>query len=222
MNYTVKRGEERFGPYSLADLQKYFQEGRVLAGDFAQSEGMTEWVPVSQILGNIPMPALTPAGGASTVPAQELVPLPPNLHWAILLVILVIVRVLQSLLDLLLTWIWALILANWARKLSGDNKAMVLVAMYPAGFVAGILAIGFGTSSHEAAFSGLGIVFILAGAIAYILGIFKIRAAMEEYYNSRENIALTLSGVMTFFFSTIYLQYHVNRIARWKQTGILS
>jgi hypothetical protein len=45
---------------------------------------------------------------------------------------------------------------------------------------------------------------------------------MEEYYNSRENIALTLSGVMTFFFSSIYLQYHVNRIARWKKTGILS
>jgi hypothetical protein len=222
MNYTVKRGEERFGPYSLADLQKYFQEGRVLPGDFAQSEGMTEWVPVSQVLGNIPMPALAPAGGASTVPAQELVPLPPNLHWAVLLVILAIVRVLQSMLALLFSWVWALILANWARKLSGNNKAMVLVAMYPAGFVAGILAIGFGTNSHEPGFSALGGVFILAGAIAYILGIFKIRAAMEEYYNSRENIALTLSGVMTFFFSTIYLQYHVNRIARWKQTGILS
>jgi hypothetical protein len=28
--------------------------------------------------------------------------------------------------------------------------------------------------------------------------------------------------VMTFFFSTIYFQYHINRIAKWKQTGILS
>ena len=222
MNYTVKRGEERFGPYSLADLQKYFQEGRVLPGDFAQSEGMTEWVPVSQILGNIPLPAFAPAGGASTVPAQEPVPLPPNLHWAILLVILVILRVLQSMLDLLFSWIWALILANWARKLSGNNKAMVLVAMYPAGFVAGIMAFGVAASSHEEGFFALGGLFILAGLIAYIVGIFRIRDAMEEYYNSRENIALTLSGVMTFFFSTIYLQYHVNRIARWKQTGVLS
>jgi len=31
-----------------------------------------------------------------------------------------------------------------------------------------------------------------------------------------------LSGVMTFFFSIIYLQYHINRIHRWKNTGILS
>jgi hypothetical protein len=45
---------------------------------------------------------------------------------------------------------------------------------------------------------------------------------MEEYYNSTENIGLSLSGVMTFFFSAVYLQYHINRIARWKKTGELS
>jgi hypothetical protein len=44
---------------------------------------------------------------------------------------------------------------------------------------------------------------------------------MEEYDNSRENIALTLRGVMTFFFSVIYLQYRVNRIAKWKKTSVL-
>jgi len=222
MNYMVKRGEESFGPYTLLDLQKYLQEGRVLPGDLAQSEGMTEWVPVSQIVGNIPLPALAPAGGAAAVPAQPLVPLPPNLHWAILLILLLVGRVLQSLLAVLFSWIWALILANWARKLVGNNKAMVLVAMYPAGLVAGGLAVGAGTASNVLAFSVLGGVLIIGGLIAYIVGIFKIRDAMEEYYNSRENIALTLSGVMTFFFSIIYLQYHVNRIARWKKTGILS
>ena len=54
------------------------------------------------------------------------------------------------------------------------------------------------------------------------IGIFSIRSAMEDYYNSRENIGLMLSGVMTFFFRTIYLQYHVNRIAKWKKTGVLT
>lgn len=62
---------------------------------------------------------------------------------------------------------------------------------------------------------------IIGGVIAYIIGIFSIRSAMEDYYNSTENIGLSLSGVMTFFFSTIYLQYHINRIARWKKTGEL-
>jgi len=217
MNYMVKRGEESFGPYTLTDLQKYLQEGRVLPGDLAQSEGMTEWVPVSQIVGNIPLPALAPAGGVGAVPTQPLVPLPPNLHWALLLLLDLITRQFFN-------WIWTFVLANWARKLSGNNKAMVLVAMYPAAFVAAFMAGAVTTAV------GIGkdmvvlfvILCVIGGLIAYIFGIFKIRDAMEEYYNSRENIALTLSGVMTFFFSSIYLQYHVNRIARWKKTGILS
>jgi hypothetical protein len=45
---------------------------------------------------------------------------------------------------------------------------------------------------------------------------------MEEYYTSTENIGLTLSSPMTFFFSTLYIQYHINRLARWKKTGVLS
>jgi hypothetical protein len=45
---------------------------------------------------------------------------------------------------------------------------------------------------------------------------------MEEYYNSVENCGLILSGGMTFFFSTIYLQYHINKIAKWKKTGVMS
>ncbi len=44
---------------------------------------------------------------------------------------------------------------------------------------------------------------------------------MEEYYNSTENNYLQMSGVMTFFFSTVYIQYQINSIARWKKTGSL-
>ena len=46
MDYFVKRGEERFGPYSLTDLQQYVQSGNVATEDLAQSEGMQEWIPV--------------------------------------------------------------------------------------------------------------------------------------------------------------------------------
>lgn len=218
MDYQIQRGDQKFGPYSLAELQEYVQSGRILLTDLAQSEGMSEWVPVSQILGNIPIPAPVPT---VAVPAQELVPLPPNLHWGIVLAMMILGR-LVGLLLILFTWVWSLILANWARRLVNRNTAMVLVAMYPAGFVAGIFAIGAGAAANNQAFTVLGFVFIFAGVIAYVVGIFKIRAAMEEYYNSRENIALTLSGAMTLFFSIVYLQYHINRIARWKKTGVLS
>lgn len=113
--------------------------------------------------------------------------------------------------------VWALIQANWARKLTGDNKPMVLVAMYPAGIVAGVLTMVL--YKDAAALGGL---FIIAGAIVYLFGVFSIKAAMEEYYNSTENIGLTLTRVMTFFFSTVYIQYHINRLARWKKTGVLA
>lgn len=208
MDYFVKRGEQRFGPYSLADLQKYVQSGNVAVEDLAQSEGMTDWVPVSQVLGNIPA---TPAAGAGPAPIADLalVDLPPNLHWSIVLILGVITRQLFNL-------AWALVQANWARKLIGDNKPMVLVAMYPAGMLAGVLTM---VLYRDAA--PLGGLFIIAGAIVYIVGMFSIKSAMEEYYNSTENIGLQLSGAMTFFFSTVYIQYHINSIARWKKTGVL-
>jgi hypothetical protein len=209
MEYFVKRGEQRFGPYSLSDLQQYVQSGNVLVDDMAQSEGMADWVPVSQVLGNIPAPAI--GSGTTAVPVAEpqLVELPPNLHWSIVLILGVFTRQFFNM-------VWALVQGNWARKLSGDNKPLVLVAMYPAGMVAGILTIALSRGA-----SAIGGLFMIGGAIIYLVGIFSIKAAMEEYYSSTENIGLQMSGVMTFFFSTVYIQYHINSIARWKKTGVL-
>jgi hypothetical protein len=214
MDYLVRRGEEQFGPYTLAELQQYAQSGRVLPTDMAKSEGLAEWVPVSQILGNIPAPA---AGAVTTTsaPPEPTVPLPPNLHWSLVLILGFFTRQLFN-------CAWAFVQANWARRLSGDNKAMVYVAMYPAGIISGMVAIIAAAGMHHEEFVGIGVVLFVAGLIFYIIGIFRIRDAMEDYYNTRERIGLTLSGAMTFFFSTVYLQYHINRIARWKKTGVLS
>jgi len=209
MDYFVKRGDQRFGPYNLADLQQYVQSGNVTLEDLTQSEGMADWVPISHVLGNIPAMAI--AGGVvavATAPAAELVPLPPNLHWSIVLILGILTRQLFNL-------VWALLQGNWARKLSGDNKPLVLVAMYPAGMVAGFLTIALFR------LPALGGLLIIAGAIIYLVGVFSIKAAMEEYYNSTENVGLQMSGLMTFFFSTVYIQYHINSIARWKKTGVL-
>jgi hypothetical protein len=214
MDYLVRHGEEQFGPYTLAELQEYALSGRVLPTDMAKSEGLADWVPVSQILGNIPAPAGVPVT-ATSAPPEPTSPLPPNLHWALVLILGLFTRQLFNI-------AWAFVLANWARRLSGNNKAMVYVAMYPAGVLSGMVAFVVAAQMHHQEVAMVGGVLFLAGLIFYILGVFKIRDAMEEYYNSRERIGLTLSGAMTFFFSTVYLQYHVNRIARWKKTGVLS
>jgi len=209
MEYFVKRGDQRFGPYSLSDLQHYVQSGDVTLEDWTQSEGMQDWVPVSDVMGNIPALAIAGGGTAvAVVPEIQLVPLPPNLHWSIVLILGVLTRQLFNL-------VWALLQGNWARKLSGDNKPLVLVAMYPAGMLAGFLTIALFQIKP------LGGLFVIAGAIIYLVGMFSIKAAMEEYYNSTENIGLQMSGVMTFFFSTVYIQYQINSIARSKRTGVL-
>ena len=210
MQYFVQRGDQKFGPYTLAELQRYVQSGNITPDDLAQSEGMTEWAPVSQILGNIPATAITSSGTATAEPSPQPVSLAPNLHWTIVLLLDIVTRQLFNM-------IWALVLANWARKLINNNKPLVLVAMYPAGIVAGVLVMLTNNS-----LAPLGGIFILAGVIVYLVGIFSIKAAMEEYYNWTEKMGLQMSGAMTFFFSTIYIQYHVNRIARWKKTGVVS
>jgi len=217
MNYFVRRGAEQLGPFSLADLQQQVQAGKISPGDMAQSEGMQDWAPVSQVIGNIPVPVST-AYGAAAMPAMEpaaTVDLPPNLHWSIVLLLNIISQVIPF--GVLFNIVWTLVLANWARKLSGNNNILVLIAMYPAGIIAGYMG---------RTIQGTGIVIgpllILGGLVAYLIGIFKIKGAMEDYYNSKEKMGLTMSGVMTFFFSTVYLQYKVNEIAKWKKSGAQS
>src|SRR5262249_10356395 len=140
MEYRLKRGDQEFGPYSLSDLQNYLQTGHVAATDLAFSEGMTDWVPVSQVLGDIPFPPAMQAN--PELMAAETVKLPPNLHWALLLLFNLFTRYFFNI-------VWAIIQANWARKLVGKNNALVLATMYPAGMVAGGIAVGVGSASHN-------------------------------------------------------------------------
>ena len=70
MNYFIKRDDKEYGPYSLADLQKYVASGNVLLTDLCRSEGLMDWVPVSQVIGNIPVSvaATQPAAMTSADP----------------------------------------------------------------------------------------------------------------------------------------------------------
>jgi hypothetical protein len=58
MNYFISRNGQEYGPYTLADLQRYVAAGSILVTDMTRSEGMTDWVPVSQVIGNIPVPVV--------------------------------------------------------------------------------------------------------------------------------------------------------------------
>ena len=45
MNYSVKRGEQEFGPYTLAALQQYVAQGNISQQDLARRLGVEEVGP---------------------------------------------------------------------------------------------------------------------------------------------------------------------------------
>src|SRR5262245_45001504 len=76
MKYYIKRELNEYGPYSLADLQRYVAQGNFALTDLTRSEGMADWVPVSQVLGNMPAapPPQAPTPGAAPYPTGLMQP----------------------------------------------------------------------------------------------------------------------------------------------------
>jgi hypothetical protein len=207
MNYYVKRGEQQYGPYSLADLQRYVQQGNIATTDLARSEAMQDWVPVSQVIGNITVPAAGTGFGATQAQPTVSNP-PPNLHWGVVLALTIVTCFIFG-------FIWLFVQAAWVRKVRPGSRAIYyligsLVLAFTGGFLEGL--------QHN---NPLNPLLQLGSWVLYFAGIFSMRGDIEDYYTTEENIGLSLSGVITFFFAPFYFQYHFNRVNRWKQTGVL-
>jgi hypothetical protein len=228
MKYKIQRGINEYGPYTLADLQRYVAQGNILLTDLARSEGMTEWVPVSQVIGDIPVPVPAPAAGETVysgtsaygtagTPAMSAGPIPPDFHWVLVLVF-----------NFLCNWfgvIWLFVEAGFIRKIAPQSKGILLLALFVAGVFGGAIVLAFaGDLDHGGLLpvgGWLGVLLVLGGCVLYFIAVFSMRSDLEDYYNTTENINLRLSGAMTFFFAVYYFQYHFSRIAKWKKTGVL-
>jgi GYF domain 2 len=214
MNYFITRDGQQYGPYTLADLQRYVASGEIALSDLARSEGMSEPLPVSQIIGTIAVPqtqiSTNPISGGTIYPD------PPNLHWALVLLFGVLSCGLFNA-------AWSLVQAAWMKRVAPQSTAIyyyiaavcALVAVFFTSFAAAY------THSPSTVAGGLNIVY----AVLLLVGRFSLRTSLEEHYNSVEPMGLALSGVMTFFFADIYFQYHFNDIVRRKnaaRTNLLS
>jgi GYF domain 2 len=243
MKYYIQRGVNEYGPYTLADLQRYVAQGNIAMTDLTRSEGMTDWVPVSQVIGNIPVPVAPLAAGGAAYPGAPAAgpvygavpvygtttgqagtagPIPPDFHWALVLLI-------GSFTCGIFTLVWLFIEAAFVRKLRPGNKGMLLyivgLVVQAGGFflVIAVAAVLIGQGREDSA-NALGVLvwlFSLAGAVLIKVGDFQLRKGLLEYYNTVEPINLRLSSVMTFFFAVFYFQYHFTRIVNWKKTGYL-
>jgi len=209
MNYTIKRGEQQYGPYSLAELQRYVASGNVLLTDLCRSEGMPDWVPVSQVIGTIPVPSAPPSP-AALAPAGTAYPDPPSLHWGLVLLFAILTCGLFS-------WVWMFVQASWVKKVQPESKAMtyyiIAICLYAVGIVLSVST----SISMNGEPNPLGGLLNIAAAVLFLVGAFSLRSSIEEHYNTAERIGLQLSGVMTFFFNTIYFQYHFTKINEMKQ-----
>src|SRR5581483_2379500 len=145
MKYYIQRQLNEYGPYTLADLQRYVALGNIQLTDLTRSEGMTDWVPVSHVPGNIPVPVPAPAmanpgapvygagttygggtvyGGPSAgygvqptlAPAG---PIPPDFHWALVLLIGFFCGIFQI--------VWLFIEAGFVKKIDPESKGIPLL-----------------------------------------------------------------------------------------------
>lgn len=215
MLYHITRDGQNYGPYTLEDLQRYVASGNVLLTDMARAEDATEWVPVAQILGTVsPVAAAPPItyGMPMPAPAAGVYPDPPNLHWALVLVI----GVFTCWLFLL---VWNFVQAAWMRKVNLRSNALwFYIAATVISFGGSFVRIGLmAASGFHNPYLGIGVPVGLISFVLSELGFFDMRRSMLEHYNGPEPIGLTLSPVMTFFFGPLYLQYHMSRINELKR-----
>lgn len=212
MQYQVSRNGQMYGPYTLEDLQRYVTSGHILLTDLAKSEDMPEWLPVSQILGVAPAYA-TPAPYAQA--SAVAYPDPPNLNWALELV-------LGFLTCTLFVVAWNLVIASWAKRVHPASNALmyyiiatVLIVLNFGGSYGGVLAAMHHQPHHQ---SILGSFIAIATWVVRLIARFTLRDTLEQHYNGPEPLGLRLSAVMTFFFGGLYFQYKLNRINEMKET----
>ncbi len=223
MQYQVSRNGQTYGPYTFEDLQRYVASGHILYSDLARSEEMAEWLPVSQILGTAPVgtapayatPVAYPQPTAYPQPAEGTYPDPPNLNWALELL-------LGFLTCVLFVIVWNLVIAAWAKRVQPASNALmyyiiatVLMVLNFGGSYGGVLAAMHHQQHHTSILGGF---VAIATWIIRLIARFTLRETLEQHYNGPEPLGLRLSAVMTFFFGGIYFQYKLNRINETKET----
>jgi hypothetical protein len=115
MNYFITRDGQQYGPYTLADLQRYAASGEVSLTDLATSDASSEPIPVAQIIGTIVVPP--PAAPGVYVAEQPEFPNPPNLHWGLVLLFVVISCGLFGI-------AWEIVQAAWMKKIEPTTKSI--------------------------------------------------------------------------------------------------
>ncbi len=224
MNVHVSRDGAQYGPYTLEDLKSYVAQGSILPTDAAWSEGMSDWTTVADVLARAGSPLAPPPAAAPPVAAAPAYapaaraaspagasgwPDPPDMNWALVLVLSLVTCGIFGI-------FWMFKQALYAKQLDPKSQGVTFytgwVACAVAAFVVQWVVGGF----------FLPRLVNLAGLALLVLGAFNMRDSFQRHFTTNEPVGLSLHPVMTFFFSGLYFQYHLSRIANWRRTGVLA
>ncbi len=233
MKYFVGRGDEQYGPYTLEELGTFVTQGSVAPTDWVRREDSADWVAASQVVGagTAPLtapPPVLPSGGprahaaarqyrAEKAPAHGQAgayPDPPEMHWALVLLLGIVTCGIFLI-------VWAFRQAAYAKKLDPSNRSTLYYVFYAVCFSVEILLTIANAVQPNDSVDILARVVQLGGVVCLLVGAFALRDTLERHFQSEEPVGLRLSGVITFFFNTLYFQYHLSRIANWRRTGVL-
>jgi hypothetical protein len=217
MEYLISRDGRRNGPYSAEAIQQLRAEGRILDTDLCWAEGMPGWALVMNafdVAVDLPQQEQGPEDAAApplaATPPGPVAPMPPSLHWFVVLALSVVTLGVFG-------WAWLFVQAAWVRRFDADSRAahVLIAGLFTAlvgGYVAGTM--GTGNEQQAALVEMLG---TLAAGLLVILAAFRMRDSIVRHFTHGEPMNVSINGVMTFFFTFIYLQYHLTRIAEEKR-----
>ncbi|MCC6264331.1 MAG: DUF4339 domain-containing protein [Bryobacterales bacterium] len=231
MNYFVQREQREYGPYTEGDLRRYLASGHLFPHDLVRREDEQAHRPLSQWMSSAAAPAIPPGAYAPAYLRPQMAngaPLPPNLHWGLVLLFTILTCGFFSM-------IWMLMQAWWLKQLHPANRSIwLLTASFGITYVASIALSAFSPLVETAPkdpdlslpimffFLGIAVLISLAGLGLFFAAELAMRKEMLTYFNTVENIQLRLNPVLTVFVGMYYLQYHMSRIVEWKKTGALA
>jgi hypothetical protein len=208
---------QRFGPYTHATVQRWYQQGVIDSGTLCWREGMVEWLPLDTFLRenpaagvpgeppsfDVPPPGLTPRASVA-VATRDAIPVAPSLHWgwvALLSVLTLGIFVL----------IWMFVQSVWVKKIDPRSGATTyfIIALF-CGVIGGMFGAG----------SVMNYGLQLVDIVLVYMGYFSMSSSLKRFGIER-GLPMEIGGVTLFFFTTWYLQGQLTRIANWQRTGVI-
>ena len=236
----IGQNGEKYGPYSEATVRQWLAEGKFAPDALAWREGIADWVPLTGMFSasaNRQQPPPAPPGFRSAENAyasqpystqsygqissldaeRAELPLPPSLHWGLLLLLDVLTLGIFGI-------VWIFIQANWVRKIDAQSNAILLLALAIACFVLGepiYLASLFKANGGFTGWASLGALLLFARWVLYLVAYFSMAGSMERRLKSQE-LPLRIGRITLFFFTMYYLQAQLTWLARWKTNRQIS